>query len=89
MPEGADQEPPSDKQEAGPQPRKAGLLQSLKQAHELDHGILDALGINHPHIPILSVIEMLEHLRDKHADEPSKGSRKNPRTSGRGLPKGR
>ena len=69
MPEIADQGPPPEEHENRPQPRRAGLLQSLKQAHELDHGILDVLGIKHPHIPILSVVEMLGHLRDKHADE--------------------
>ncbi len=72
MPEIADPGPPSGEQESRSQPRKAGLLKSLKEAHELDHAILDALGIKHPHIPILSVIEMLDHLRDKHADEPQK-----------------
>jgi hypothetical protein len=46
-----------------------GLLGSLKGAHEVNHEILDALGIKHPHIPLLSVMEMLDHLRDKHADQ--------------------
>ena len=73
MPEIADQGPPPEEHESSPQPTKGSLLQSLKQAHELDHGILDALGIKHPHIPILSVVEMLGHLRDKHADESHKG----------------
>jgi hypothetical protein len=68
MPEKADQGPPPESP-SRPHSRKASFLQSLKQAHELDHGILDALGIKHPHIPILSVIEILDHLRDKHVDE--------------------
>ena len=53
---------------------KRGLLQSLRDAHEVDHKILEALGIKHPHIPILSVIEMLDHLRDKHLDESHESS---------------
>jgi hypothetical protein len=72
VPETTDQGSPPGEHESRPQSRKASLLQSLKQAHELDHGILDALGIKHPHIPILSVIEMLGHLRDKHADDSEK-----------------
>ena len=48
--------------------RKAGLVQSLKQAHEADHEILDDLGIKHPHVPILDVVEMLDHLRAEHVD---------------------
>ena len=53
---------------------KRGLLQSLRDAHEVDHKILEALGIKHPHIPILSVIEMLDHLRDKHVNESHESS---------------
>jgi hypothetical protein len=44
----------------------------------LDHEILDALGIKHPHIPILSVVEMLDHLRDKHAEERARERRRRP-----------
>ena len=73
MPEITDHGPPPEEQESRPQSREDGLFQSLKRAHELDHEILDALGIKHPHIPILSVVEMLGHLRDKHADESHKG----------------
>jgi len=40
----------------------------LKEAHEADHEILDDLGIKHPHVPILDVVEMLDHLRNKHVD---------------------
>ena len=72
----------------GPRPRdknrpsgqtKPGLMQSLKDAHELDHKILEALGIKHPHIPILSVLEVLDHLRDEHAQESSREKRADPK----------
>jgi hypothetical protein len=55
-------------QGGGPGPRKAGLVQMLKEAHEADHEILDDLGIKHPHVPILDIVEMLDHLRKKHVD---------------------
>ena len=57
-----------EEQRGRPTPRKAGLVQSLKEAHEADHEILDDLGIKHPHVPILDVVEMLDHLRNKHVD---------------------
>ena len=57
-----------DEQRGRPTPRKAGLVQLLKEAHEADHEILDDLGIKHPHVPILDVVEMLDHLRNKHVD---------------------
>ena len=37
-----------DEQRGRPTPRKAGLVQLLKQAHEADHEILDA---NHANLP--------------------------------------
>jgi hypothetical protein len=48
-----------------------GLFGPLKQAHDASHEILDALGIKHPHVPVLSAVEMLDHLREKHVDEPN------------------
>jgi len=67
MPEVMDQGPGQSKgSRADP---KRGLLQALRDAHGVDHEILEALGIKHTHIPILSVIEMLDHLSDKHVDE--------------------
>ena len=50
-------------------PGKRGLRESLEQAHDADHAILESLGIKHPHVPLLSVVEMLDHLRDHHKDE--------------------
>ena len=47
------------------------LLKSLQDVHEADHQILDALGIRHPHVPILGAVEMLEHLLDAHAKKRS------------------
>lgn len=55
-------------QQGRPGPRKARLVQLLREAHEADHEILDDLGIKHPHVPILDVVEMLDHLRNKHVD---------------------
>ena len=55
-------------QESRPRPSKAGLVQLLKEAHQADHEILDDLGIKHPHVPILDVVEMLDHLRNNHVD---------------------
>ncbi len=57
MPEAVDPRPGQSK--GGRTDSKRGLLQALRDAHEVDHEILAALGIKHPHIPILSVIEML------------------------------
>jgi hypothetical protein len=57
------------KKKTGSTDSTGGLFGSLKQAHEASHEILDALGIKHPHVPLLSVVEMLDHLKDKHADE--------------------
>ena len=57
-----------DEQQGRPTPRKASLVQLLKEAHEADHEILDDLGIKHPHVPILDVVEMLDHLKNKHVD---------------------
>ena len=51
---------------------RAGLRESLEQAHEADHAILESLGIRHSHVPLLSVVEMLDHLRDNHTDESHK-----------------
>jgi len=68
MPEAIDQE--SGQGKGSPTNPKKGLLQTVRDAHEVDHEILEALGVKHPHIPILSVIEMLDHLGDKHVDEP-------------------
>ena len=66
MPETGDRGSRDDQQ--GRPPRKAGLVQLLKEAHEADHEILYDLGIKHPHVPILDVVEMLDHLRNKHVD---------------------
>jgi hypothetical protein len=59
----------SEKNDTRGGPKKLGLMDSLKQAHALDHEILDSLGIKHPHVPVLSVIEMLDHLRNEHAED--------------------
>jgi hypothetical protein len=68
MPEISDRGSRPEEQQRRPDPHKAGLVQSLKEAHEADHKILDDLGIRHPHFPILDVAEMLDHLRNKHVD---------------------
>ena len=66
---------------------RKGLLQSLRDAHEVDHKILEALGIKHPHVPILSVIEMLDHLRDKHVNESHEKSAETLLKADRRLPR--
>jgi len=68
MPEIADRGTRPEEQQGQPDRHKAGLVQSLKEAHDADHEILDDLGIKHPHVPILDVVEMLDHLRNKHVD---------------------
>ncbi len=62
--------------------------QSLK-THEADHELLDALGIMHPHAPILSVVELLDHLRDKHADASHQLRHDDPEDGGGSLPRDR
>jgi hypothetical protein len=49
---------------------KSSLFEALADAHEADHAILEALGIKHPHVPLLSVLEMLEHLKGNHTERP-------------------
>ena len=68
MPEKGDRGSPREGEQGRQGARKAGLIELLKQAHQADHEILDDLGIKHPHTPILGVVEMLDHLRDKHVD---------------------
>lgn len=57
-----------EEQGSRPDPSNAGLLQSLEEAHAADHQLIDALGIKHPHLPILDVVQLLDHLRDNHVD---------------------
>jgi len=68
MPETADQGMGEEKQSVSAR-RRASLLHFLREAHDTDHGILEALGIKHPHVPLLGAIEMLRHLKEDHVDE--------------------
>ena len=69
MSESAGYKNQAERKEGAVHQRLGRLLESLRDAHELDHAILEDLGIKHPHVPILSVIEMLGHLRDKHVED--------------------
>ena len=66
MPEKGDRGSRREGKQGRPSAREADLIRLLKEAHQADHEILDGLGIKHPHVPILDVVEMLDHLRDKH-----------------------
>jgi hypothetical protein len=70
-------------------PSTASRAQSLKDAHEADHELLDALGITHPHAPILSVVALLDHLRAEHADASHQKRHDDPEQAGRSLPRDR
>ncbi len=66
MPETSSEEPRAEQKEDPVHQRLSRLFQFLRDTHEMDHEILETLGIKHPHVPILGALEMLDHLRDIH-----------------------